>query len=68
MDYQGGGEGSYEEEKEWKGGWMTDDIPVEAWICLGEMTVEFLTRLFNTCLESEAMPEEWRVSVLALIL
>ncbi|KAF7689720.1 hypothetical protein HF521_013073 [Silurus meridionalis] len=24
-----------------------DNIPVEAWRCLGEMAVEFLTRLFN---------------------
>ncbi|XP_051779618.1 uncharacterized protein LOC127526820 [Erpetoichthys calabaricus] len=28
-----------------------DDIPVEAWRCLGEMAVEFLTRLFNGILE-----------------
>ena len=44
-----------------------DDIPVEAWRCLGEMAVEFLTRLFNTILESERMPEEWRRSVLVPI-
>ncbi|KAI5614578.1 hypothetical protein C0J50_8916, partial [Silurus asotus] len=41
-----------------------DDIPVEAWRCLGEMAVEFLTRLFNKILEVERMPEEWRRSVL----
>ncbi|KAI5618058.1 hypothetical protein C0J50_22647, partial [Silurus asotus] len=41
-----------------------DDIPVEAWRCLGEMAVEFLTRLFNRILEGEGMPEEWRRSVL----
>ncbi|XP_016106680.1 uncharacterized protein [Sinocyclocheilus grahami] len=41
-----------------------DDIPVEVWKCLGEMAVEFLTRLFNEVLESERMPEEWRRSVL----
>ncbi|KAI5109033.1 hepatocyte growth factor-like protein precursor, partial [Silurus meridionalis] len=28
-----------------------DDIPVEAWRCLGEMAVEFLTKLFNKILE-----------------
>ncbi|KAI5615215.1 hypothetical protein C0J50_10889, partial [Silurus asotus] len=28
-----------------------DDIPVEAWRCLGEMAVEFLTRLFKRILE-----------------
>ncbi|KAI5619610.1 hypothetical protein C0J50_21007 [Silurus asotus] len=31
-----------------------DDIPVEAWRCLGEMKVEFLTRLFNKILEEKA--------------
>ncbi|KAI5624580.1 hypothetical protein C0J50_15862 [Silurus asotus] len=44
-----------------------DDIPVEAWRCLGEMAVEFLTRLFNRNLEGERIPEEWRRSVLVLI-
>ncbi|KAF7710733.1 hypothetical protein HF521_009605, partial [Silurus meridionalis] len=44
-----------------------DDIPVEAWRCLGEMAVEFLTRLFNRILEGERMPEEWRRSVLVPI-
>ncbi|KAI5629399.1 hypothetical protein C0J50_2331 [Silurus asotus] len=37
-----------------------DDILVEAWRCLGEMAVDFLTRLFNRILEKEKMPEEWR--------
>ncbi|KAF7699893.1 hypothetical protein HF521_002851 [Silurus meridionalis] len=41
-----------------------DDIPVEAWRCLGEMEVKFLTKLFNKILEGEKMPEEWRRSVL----
>ncbi|KAG2455321.1 RTJK polymerase, partial [Polypterus senegalus] len=44
-----------------------DDIPMEAWRCLGEMAMEFLTRLFNGILESERMPEEWRRSVLVPI-
>lgn len=44
-----------------------DDIPVEAWRCLGEMQVKFLIRLFNKILESESMPEEWRRSVLVPI-
>ncbi|KAI5099810.1 gastrula zinc finger protein XlCGF28.1-like [Silurus meridionalis] len=30
-----------------------DDIPVEAWRCLGEMAVKFLTRLFNKILEEK---------------
>ena len=44
-----------------------DGIPVEAWKCLGEMAVELFTRLFNKILESERMPEEWRLSVLVPI-
>ena len=44
-----------------------DDIPVEAWRCLGDLAVEFLTRLFNKILEGERMPEEWRRSVLVPI-
>ncbi|KAK3510812.1 hypothetical protein QTP70_022737 [Hemibagrus guttatus] len=38
-----------------------DDVPVEVWKCLGEAAVEFLTSLFNRVLESEKMPEEWRM-------
>ena len=44
-----------------------DDIPVEAWKCLGEVAVQFLTRTFNKVSESERMPEEWRRSVLVPI-
>ena len=44
-----------------------DGIPVEAWKCLGEMAVGLLTRLFNKILESERMPDEWRLSVLVPI-
>ncbi len=44
-----------------------DEIPVEAWRCLGEMAVKFLTRLFNQILESESMPEEWTRSLLVAI-
>ena len=41
-----------------------DDIPVEAWLCLGEMGVRFLFRLFNRILNGEKMPTEWRRSIL----
>ena len=41
-----------------------DDIPVEAWRNLGDMTVRFLTKLFNRIFEGERMAEEWRRSVL----
>ena len=37
-----------------------DDIPVEAWRCLGELAIDFLTRLFNKILEDERMLDEWR--------
>ena len=41
-----------------------DDIPVEVWKCLGEIALEFLTKLYNRTMESERMPEEWRDSFL----
>ena len=44
-----------------------DDIPVEVWRCLGELAVDFLTRLFNKILEDERMPDEWRRNVLVPI-
>ena len=44
-----------------------DDIPVEAWNCLGELAIDFLTRLFNKIFKDERMPDEWRRSVLVPI-
>ena len=41
-----------------------DKIPVEAWKCLGEAAVDFLTRLFNKILKSGEMPKERRYSTL----
>ena len=41
-----------------------DDIPVEVWKCLGEIALEFLTKLYSRTMESERMPEEWRDSIL----
>ena len=41
-----------------------DDIPVEAWIALGNKGVEFLVKFFNRILRGEKMPDEWRRSVL----
>ena len=40
------------------------DIPVEVWKCLGEIALEFLTKLYNRTMESERMPDEWRDSIL----
>ena len=44
-----------------------DDIPIEAWKALGNIRVNFLTKLFNQILETEEMPEEWRKSILVPI-
>ena len=41
-----------------------DDIPVEAWIALGNKGVAFLVNFFNRLLRGEKMPDEWRKSVL----
>ena len=35
-----------------------DNIPVEVWKCLGEITLEFITKRYNRTMESERMPEE----------
>ena len=41
-----------------------DDIPVEAWIALGNKGMAFLVNFFNRLLRGEKMPYEWRSSVL----
>ena len=43
---------------------VPDDIPVDVWKCLGEIALEFLTKLYNRTMECDRMPEEWRDSVL----
>ena len=40
---------------------------VEAWKALGDIGVNFPTKLFNQILETEEMPEEWRKSILVPI-
>ena len=57
---------SKEEVKRMKNGKAVgpDDIPVEVWKCLGDIALEFLTKLYNRTMESERMPEEWRDSIL----
>ena len=37
-----------------------DELSVEVWKCMGEMGIEFLTRLFKRLLKGECMPEEWK--------
>ncbi|XP_071687270.1 uncharacterized protein [Rutidosis leptorrhynchoides] len=39
-----------------------DQIPIEAWRCLGDDGVRWLTNLFNTTFRSTKMPMEWRLS------
>ncbi|GJX60025.1 retrovirus-related pol polyprotein LINE-1 [Tanacetum coccineum] len=39
-----------------------DQIPIEAWRCLEDEGVKWLTCLFNKIFLSEKMPEEWRLS------
>ncbi|XP_071695822.1 uncharacterized protein [Rutidosis leptorrhynchoides] len=39
-----------------------DLIPIEAWRCLGDDGVRWLTCLFNKTYRSSKMPMEWRVS------
>ena len=43
---------------------VRDDIPVEAWIALGNKDVEFLVSFFNKLLRGEKMPDEWTRSLL----
>ncbi|XP_071695187.1 uncharacterized protein [Rutidosis leptorrhynchoides] len=39
-----------------------DQIPIEAWRCLGDTGVRWLTCLFNKTFRSSKMPMEWRLS------
>nr|GEV11295.1 hypothetical protein [Tanacetum cinerariifolium] len=39
-----------------------DQIPIEAWRCLGDEGVKWLTCLFNKIFSSAKMPDEWRLS------
>ena len=41
-----------------------DDIPVEAWIALGNRGVEFLVNVFNRLLREKKISDKWRRSVL----
>ncbi|XP_071727660.1 uncharacterized protein [Rutidosis leptorrhynchoides] len=39
-----------------------DQIPIEAWWCLGDDGIRWLTCLFNKMFRSSKMPMEWRLS------
>jgi hypothetical protein len=43
-----------------------DGIPIEAWRCLGDIAMAWLTKLFNYIFLSNKMSEEWK-SILVLI-
>ncbi|XP_076901808.1 uncharacterized protein LOC143556356 [Bidens hawaiensis] len=40
-----------------------DNIPIEAWKCLGDDGVQWLTTLFNLIFKNGKMPDQWRSSV-----
>ena len=44
-----------------------DDIPAEAWKCLGEEGVDLLWNLMSKIFMQEKMPDEWRDSVIVPI-
>jgi hypothetical protein len=44
-----------------------NDIPIEVWRCLGDITIVWLTKLFNTIFRSNKMSDEWRRSILVPI-
>ena len=41
---------------------------MEVWKCLGEIALEFFTKMYNRATKSERMPEEWRDSILIPII
>ncbi|KAL6563417.1 hypothetical protein OROGR_002376 [Orobanche gracilis] len=40
-----------------------DQIPIEVWLCLGEVGVQWLAELFNILLRDSKMSAEWRRSI-----
>ena len=44
-----------------------DGIPIEAWKCLGDVRVSWLTKLFNKIIVTKKMLGEWRKSILVPI-
>nr|XP_043638032.1 uncharacterized protein LOC122609036 [Erigeron canadensis] len=44
-----------------------DQIPIEAWRCLGDVGISLLTSLFNKIWTNAKMQEEWRLSEVILI-
>ena len=44
-----------------------DNIPIDAWTCLGKNDISQLTKLFNKVMRSKKMPNEWTRSTLVPI-
>jgi hypothetical protein len=41
-------------------------IPIEAWKCLGDIAIVWLTKLFNNFFRSNRMPDEWRSTLVSI--
>jgi hypothetical protein len=52
--------------KRMKGGKVMgpDGIPIEVWRSLRDVTIVWLTKLFNLIFQLNKMPDEWRRSIL----
>ena len=44
-----------------------DEIPTEAWKCMGNFGIKMLCKLFNCIMNTEQMPSVWRQSILIII-
>jgi hypothetical protein len=55
--------------KRMKGGKVMgpDGIPIEVWRSLRDVTIVWLTKLFNLIFQLNKMPDEWRRSILVPI-
>jgi hypothetical protein len=56
--------------KRMKGGKVMgpDGIPIEMWRSLRDVAIVWLTKLFNIIFRSNKIPDEWRRSILVLII
>ena len=41
-----------------------DEIPAEAWKCIGNFGIKILCKLFNSIVNTEQMPSAWRQNIL----
>ena len=41
-----------------------DEIPAEAWKCMGNLGIKMLCKFFNSIMNTEQMPSAWRQSIL----